>query len=87
MIVLIMNESKDLDTGAVEMGRVVGEMFTTLAAVIDLIRKQPGFDEPRFQSGIQELLKVGEVSDFQRSMLKTFVNNSESDGQDPTPSQ
>jgi hypothetical protein len=64
---------------AEEMGQALGPIFEEVnvlfLAIVNALRKQPGFDDDSFCQEIQILLARDDLSAMQRSALSVLLNN------------
>ena len=51
----------------------VADIAVTLIAIVNALRRQPGFDDAKFRAEIKELLARASVSDFQRSVWSSLL--------------
>ena len=61
-------------------GQPLGEVLVVFLALVNALRKQPSFDEARFQQEIQELLRRPLITDIQRLALQALLDNPDPKG-------
>ena len=70
-----MNDEETLAI-AEAIAQPLGEAIVIFIAVVNALRKQPGFDDYRFCQEIQVLLAREDWSEMQREALSSLLDNS-----------
>ncbi len=74
-----MND-ENLKHMAEAVGQPLGDVLVVFLALVNALRKQPGFAEARFQQEIQELLRRPWITDIQRQALQALLDNPDPKG-------
>lgn len=60
------------------IGSAVGSASVVFLAVVNALRKQPNFDDDKFQADIRDLLEKDSLDEMQRGMLLALIDSEES---------
>lgn len=71
-----MND-EDLQSIATALDEPIGEVLVIFLVVVNVLRKQPGFDDAKFCAEIQTSLLRSDLSEVQREALSRLLGNSE----------